>query len=399
MAAGPISFNEPRSRVVHQLGPFMYLSTALAAAKSSCNNSMFKMLRPFHHSTWIAVILAVLIGGSLMFILNRYSPFCAYNLQLPGASPDEVSFPQNLWSALSRFLLQGCDVYPLAFSGRSLLILFCFTTVMLHVTWQADMTAFMTRKWIPPPITSLYELAYSRNYQPFAIPGSSIVTDFATAKENPVSQEIYHKLLSNRHPVQSTADAISLLLNDPTTVFIHDKHLLEYYFIRNCNAIQILPVHFGQAPSGFAVTPGREFEQPFTDYLIHLYETGSIDRLFKKWWFASEVCSTSEAHYQPMALMDLMGAFIILMVAVAISFLVLVAELGYFHCLRQLALNWKHRQVADNTANSEESTERRRSAMMLSILPESTANSLRYAGRRRISRAHNASVIDLQSAS
>ncbi|KAA3680226.1 uncharacterized protein DEA37_0004730 [Paragonimus westermani] len=255
----------------------------------------------------------------------------------------------------------------------------------------------MTRKWIPPPITSLYELAYSGNYQPFAIPGSSIVADFATAKENPVSQAIYQKLLNNRHSVQSTADAISLLLNDPTMVFIHDRHLLEYYFNRNCNAIQILPVHFGQTPSGFAVTPGQEFEQPFTDYLIRLYETGSIDRLFKKWWFASEVCSTNEAHYQPMALTDLMGAFIILMVAVAISFLVLVAEFGYFHCLRQLVFNRKHRRVADNTANSEESTERRRSAMMLSILPESTANSLRYAGRRRISRAYNASVIDLQS--
>ncbi|KAF7262629.1 hypothetical protein EG68_00112 [Paragonimus skrjabini miyazakii] len=399
IAAGPISFNEPRSKVIHQLGPFMYLSTALAGAKSSGDNSMFKMLRPFQYSTWIIVTLTVLLGGSLLFVLNRYSPFCAYNLQLPGANPDEVSFPQNLWSAVSRFLLQGYDIYPLAFSGRALLVLFCFTTVTLHATWQADMTAFMTRKWIPPPITSLSELAYSQTYQPFAISGSSIITDFATAKENPVMQEIYHKMLSNQRLVQTTADAISLLLDDPTMIFLHDKHVLQYSFNRNCNAIQILPVHFGQTPSGFAVAPGREFEQPFTDYLIHLYEIGSIDRLFRKWWFASEVCSTSEPYYQPMALKDLMGAFIILTVALIVSLLVLAAEFGHFHCLRQVALNRKHRRVADNTANCDEPTERRRSAMMLNVLPEATANSLRYAGRKRASRAYNASVIDLQFAS
>ncbi|KAF5404236.1 putative ATP synthase F0 A subunit [Paragonimus heterotremus] len=398
MAAGPISFNEPRSKVIHQLGPFMYLSTALAGAKSSSDNSMFKMFRPFHFSTWIAVTFTVLLGGSLLFILNRYSPFCAYNLQLPGASPDEILFTQNLWSALSGFLQQGCDIYPLAFSGRALLVVFWFTTVALHATWQADMTAFMTRKWIPLPITSLHELAYSQTYQPFAIAGSSIITDFATAKENPVMQELYHKLLRNQRLVETTADAISLLLDDPTMIFLHDKHVLEYFFNRNCNAIQMFPVHFGQTPSGFAVAPGREFEQPFTDYLIHLYETGSIDRLFKKWWFASEVCSTSEAHYQPMALKDLMGAFIILTVALAVSLLVLSVEFVHFSCLRQFALRRKHRRVADNTANCDEPAERRRSAMMLNVLPEATANSLRYAGRKRASRVYNASVIDLQFA-
>ncbi|KER31986.1 hypothetical protein X801_02718, partial [Opisthorchis viverrini] len=179
IAAAPLAFTEDRAKVIRYLGPFTVSRTATLGVKIYANASPFRTFQPFKREMWLLLIMSIFLTGTMLFLLNYFSPFSAWNLGLPDSSEDEISLRENIWSTLSSLLLQGCEVYPLAPCARSAIICFWVMIVIFHATWQAFMTATMSRSHVKLPITTLEELAYSQNIIPVAPKGSSITTAFA----------------------------------------------------------------------------------------------------------------------------------------------------------------------------------------------------------------------------
>ncbi|TPP66570.1 hypothetical protein FGIG_06053 [Fasciola gigantica] len=124
------------------------------------------------------IIISIIITGLGVYALNRITPFSAWNLGLPGAIFDEITAQENLWSVLSSCLLQGTEIFPLALSSRTLIVLFWTAVVIFHALWQAEMTAYMSRTYLKPSVRSLHELAYGNTFRPIAMTGSSIFVSF-----------------------------------------------------------------------------------------------------------------------------------------------------------------------------------------------------------------------------
>ncbi|TGZ64806.1 hypothetical protein CRM22_006179 [Opisthorchis felineus] len=181
IAAAPLAFTEDRAKVIRYLGPFMVSQAATLAVKLYDNASPFRAFRPFQREMWLLLITSIFLTGVILFLLNYFSPFSAWNLGLPDSSENEVSVRENIWSALSSFLLQGCEVYPLAPCARSAIISFWVMIVIFYATWQAFMTATMSRSDVKMPITTLDELAYSQSIIPVAPEGSSITNAFSVS--------------------------------------------------------------------------------------------------------------------------------------------------------------------------------------------------------------------------
>ncbi|VDP65350.1 unnamed protein product [Echinostoma caproni] len=390
IAAALLTLTDDRSLHINYLGPFLISSTAMLGARVASDNSLFKMFKPFKPSVWIMIAASVIVSGLGLFAINRLSPFSAWNLGLPGAIADEVAVQENVWSTIGSFLLQGSEIFPLALSSRALVLLFWSVVVVVHATWQADLTAYMSRAYVQSSIRSMRELAYSYEYQPIAVSGSSIYGSFQS------------------YPIRSTQEGIDAVIADPSLIFIHDKLLLRYAVSNECEKIQLLPITFAEAAAGFGVAKGRDFEKAFSDYLEGLQENGSIDRLINKWWFALNICKDKEPQYRQMTITDVLGAVIILSVAIGCSFLALFIECVYVRWLRPTIMQRIRRKVsiADRSivcitepseSNMGQSSLRRRSSMLLSILPDQIANEFRYGGRRRAICAHNAFSVNLPS--
>ncbi|THD28451.1 hypothetical protein D915_000719 [Fasciola hepatica] len=406
IAAALLTLTRNRSKHIHYLGPFLISSTAMIGARIVSDGDLFKMLRPFKGSVWIMIMFSIIITGLGVYTLNRITPFSAWNLGLPGAIPDEITAQENLWSVLSSCLLQGTEIFPLALSSRTLIVLFWTAVVIFHALWQAEMTAYMSRTYLKPSVRSLHELAYGNTFRPIAMTGSSIFVSFNT-RDDPIEQAIYGKLQSGKK-VRSTKEGIEAVVNDPNLVFIHDELLLRYAVSNQCKKIQLLPIHFSEAPAGFGVAPGREFEHSFSQYLSALQEKGIIDRLLSKWWFALNVCKDKGAQYKQMNLLDISGAIIILMVAISCSLLVLISEQAYVRwirpklikCMRNKVIAMDMPEITITECNSldlRDPCTSRRSSMLINVLPDPIANDFRYGGRRRATCAHNASAINLQT--
>ncbi|VDN32837.1 unnamed protein product [Dibothriocephalus latus] len=69
--------------------------------------SPFHFLWPFERFTWLLIGISLLVAPICVCLLNRLSPFSAGNLDLPGASADEVDFVENTWNLFGTLALQG----------------------------------------------------------------------------------------------------------------------------------------------------------------------------------------------------------------------------------------------------------------------------------------------------
>ena len=107
MAASLLTLTSDRIRVVYPIGPFMLSSSGMMMAKLTVDQFPFKMLKPFQPIVWVCFIVSIFAAGLAMYCLNASSPFSAWNLGLSGASSDEVTWYENIWSVVGCYFNQG----------------------------------------------------------------------------------------------------------------------------------------------------------------------------------------------------------------------------------------------------------------------------------------------------
>ncbi|KAF7234892.1 hypothetical protein EG68_11667, partial [Paragonimus skrjabini miyazakii] len=178
LAVAYLTITETRSNAVTFLGPFMnaYLKTLIAHPPEE--SSMFQIYKPFTASVWLTTGLVVLMVGVAVCLLNKASPCSALGQQLPGASTDDVSFVENIWVSFKCTLRQTNTMFPKAPSTRAFVLAFWFLVLIWHATWQANMTAFFSKRNLIVPIQSLREITQQNLIRPFFVNGSSTHTFF-----------------------------------------------------------------------------------------------------------------------------------------------------------------------------------------------------------------------------
>lgn len=71
-------------------------------------DKMFKVFKPFAPSVWGCIVVSVLAAGLILYAVNRFSPYTAYNdEEQSDDSPDQVHLTSNLWIIFSSYMEQG----------------------------------------------------------------------------------------------------------------------------------------------------------------------------------------------------------------------------------------------------------------------------------------------------
>ncbi|CAH8536040.1 unnamed protein product [Schistosoma intercalatum] len=394
--AAPLTINKERSQDLFFIGPFMEDTLGILLNIPEQNEELFQMFLPFRYDIWLCLIGSIFIAAFLITIFSIISPFSAWNLALPGATSDEVSIYHSVWFTVGGMLMQGQELRAIACSARTVTLLYWLLVLVIQATWQADLTAFLTRNIIQIPVSSLEDLATS-GLSLGAIKNSGTIKMIQSATSNEYYSIVYEKIMGNPVILNNMSDSIAYVRNNTKNVVLGDRIQLIHNLPDNEEILTVVDDKKVIVPFGFAVRLGEEYAPLMLNFMSILRERGVIDHLLEKWNVEKVKSTSNTATFNLITLYDISGAFIVLSVFVVTSLIVLIIEIKWHkYSLKKEKLHPKSKNSSDGHPSllrrfTHPKDEIPKPKLDLSRNP--TLKQLRYAGHRRASAAFDATVI------
>uniref|UniRef100_A0A1I8GLE9 PBPe domain-containing protein n=2 Tax=Macrostomum lignano TaxID=282301 RepID=A0A1I8GLE9_9PLAT len=336
-AIGPFTMTAIRQTVIDFSVPFMQDGNAILIKKPEQENPMFRVLSPFSLYSWLAILGSMLLSSFCIFVYSRLSPFSGWNLNLPDRITDEVSYKENLWSAIGTFLQQGefgnflCqDFFPVAASARIVLGLWWCTVVVIMALYTADMIGYLTLNLPATSVESLEQLAAQSVIEPAVKSGANAYTLFEKSPAGSTYNNIF-KLMGNMPKFTETEQGVNLVkganFSDRQFAFIGDRTQLSYSALTNCDLLLLSDI-FNVATFGWPMQKDAPYKEDINRELQRLVDSGLMARWIKKWWSAENICAIESdlSDAKPVDLLQAGGTFIILAGFFAAGAVVLLAE-------------------------------------------------------------------------
>ncbi|RTG83297.1 glutamate receptor delta-1 subunit [Schistosoma bovis] len=398
--AAPLTINKERSQDLFFIGPFMEDTLGILLNIPEQNEELFQMFLPFRYDIWLCLIGSIFIAAFLITIFSIISPFSAWNLALPGATSDEVSIYHSVWFTVGGMLMQGQELRAIACSARTVTLLYWLLVLVIQATWQADLTAFLTRNTIQIPVSSLEDLATS-GLSLGAIKNSGTVKMIQSATSNEYYSIVYEKIMKNPVILKNINDSIAYVRNSTKNVVLDDRIQLMHNLPDNEETLTVVDDKKVIVPFGFAVRLGEEYAPLMLNFMSILRERGVIDHLLEKWNVEKVKSTSNTATFNLITLYNISGAFIVLSVFVVTSLIVLIIEIKWHkYSLKKEKLHPKSKNSSDGHPSllrrfTHPKDEIPKPKLDLSRNP--TLKQLRYAGHRRASAAFDATVITAEN--
>ncbi|CAH8528356.1 unnamed protein product [Schistosoma mattheei] len=326
--AAPLTINKERSQDLFFIGPFMEDTLGILLNIPEQNEELFQMFLPFRYDIWLCLIGSIFIAAFLITIFSIISPFSAWNLALPGATSDEVSIYHSVWFTVGGMLMQGQELRAIACSARTVTLLYWLLVLVIQATWQADLTAFLTRNTIQIPVSSLEDLATS-GLSLGAIKNSGTVKMIQSANSNEYYSIVYEKIMKNPVILKNINDSIAYVRNSTKNVVLDDRIQLMHNLPDNEETLTVVDDKKVIVPFGFAVRLGEEYAPLMLNFMSILRERGVIDHLLEKWNVEKIKSTSNTATFNLITLYNISGAFIVLSVFVVTSLIVLIIEIKW----------------------------------------------------------------------
>ncbi|XP_033737179.1 glutamate receptor ionotropic, delta-1-like [Pecten maximus] len=332
-AIGPFTITSLRERVIDFTKPFMEDGAGILTTRPDADSDkFFRIIRPFALPVWGCIAIAIVCVGFLLFIVNRLSPYTAYNRQDKESSPEEVSLTSNMWLVFGTFVNQGGVTYPTAISGRCIVGFWWVFTILITSTYTANLAAFLTVTIAVKPINSLNELAAHEQIKPLVKAGTNLYSLFQTA-DSGIYKTIWNRM-GDMPVVKSTNDALDFVRNSDTA-YMTDRSQLEYHVLSDCKTYALADEIFNTAGYGFVVPEHAPYLDCFNYNIMRMQEAGLIEKWRQVWWPRSDQCSVSDRTSSATALGidSLAGPFLVYVCIAALSFVCLLFEI----CLKRRA--------------------------------------------------------------
>uniref|UniRef100_A0A5K4F828 PBPe domain-containing protein n=1 Tax=Schistosoma mansoni TaxID=6183 RepID=A0A5K4F828_SCHMA len=398
--AAPLTINKERSQDLFFVGPFMEDTLGILLNTPEQNEELFQMFLPFRYDIWLCVIGSIFIAAFLITIFSIISPFSAWNLAIPGATSDEISIYHSVWFTVGGMLMQGQELRAIACSARTVTLLYWLLVLVIQATWQADLTAFLTRNVIQIPVSSLEDLATS-GLSLAAIKNSGTVKLIQSATANEYYSIVYEKIMGNPYVLRNLSDGVAYVRNSTKNVLLDDRIQLLHYLPDNEETLTVVDDKKVIIPIGFAVRLDEEYAPLMLSFMSILRERGVIDHLLEKWNVEKMKYTSNTATFNLVTLRNISGAFIVLSVFIVTSLIVLIIEIKWHkYSLKKEKLHPKSKNSSDGHPSiwrrfTHPTEEIPKPKLDLSRNP--TLKQLKYAGHRRASAAFDATVITAEN--
>ncbi|CAH8613433.1 unnamed protein product [Heterobilharzia americana] len=353
IVAAPLSINKERSAFVYYVGPFIEDTLGILIKAPDQNQELFQMFLPFRYDICI-------------------------------------------WFTVGGMLMQGQELRAIAFSARTVTLLYWLLVLVIQATWQADLTAYLTRNTVHNPVSSLEDLAMS-GYSVAARQNSNVVKLFESATRSLIYSMIYEKIIENPTKINSLENGVDFVRNNTNNMFLGNRITLLNYPYNEGDAFEVVDVSDVVLPVSFAVRLNEQYASLMLSFMSTLREKGVIDHLIDKWDVEKRRTVENSATFNLVNLRNISGAFIVLAVFIVSSLIALLLErIWHKRSLEKEKLHPKSKKHDEGHSNLW-----RRFTNPSVKLPEPkldlsrslTLQHLKYAGHRRASAAFDATVI------
>ena len=245
------------------------------------------------------------------------------------------------------FTYIGAETAPRSISGRILMGGWWFVCLMLAAAYTANLTAIFATDnntlYVPDSINELIGIIPPDI--PFAALNNTQTTEYL--EHSPVQQyeDAFHYMKTERLLYETLDEALSAVLYD-NIALITDSPYIEFFISRkgdynpDCTLTSIGDGQFSSGGYGLALTKNSPFTDDFSLAILELRRKGEIENLMDEYFnyrrtCASEVAQATSAsvnmNTEPIDISSFGGLFVILAIAIGISFIVLLAEHTFKH--------------------------------------------------------------------
>ena len=242
---------------------------------------------------------------------------------------------------------QGPD-YVSSLSGKIIVAGWFFFCLVIVATYTANLAAFLTVRSFADGLHSLDDLAKQTEVIYGTVKNTSISDYFKNSPIN-VHRQMYEFMASTQGALVDTAaeayDRVESQSKGPY-VFIWDEPILQYRTSHRPCKSKVVGRTFHFQGYALALPRNMPYQRNFSLAVLKLRDSGKIEELREKWLKAGDcdvtvqekdVTNAEEVHFS-----DLIGVFIILGTAVALSLAVAVVE----------HLRWKRQRRATVNVSS-----------------------------------------------
>ncbi|XP_075262108.1 glutamate receptor ionotropic, delta-1-like isoform X2 [Convolutriloba macropyga] len=331
---------------------FMDYGVGILIRKSPSSQTVFGFLEPLNAEVWTCVAGTIFLAGSVMYLVTRVSP-ATRKPTLHGEPPDISKFTlhNSIWFTMTSIMQQGGDLHPSSTSTRLLGSFWWFFTLIITATYTANLAAFLTVNRMETPIDSLQHLVAQNHIKYGTVRESPIHLDFKDQSEMNILYEriaTYFDQNTEVNLVENPEDGYRKV-REGNYAFMWDDPILQWMKAINCDYMTV-GKPFLKKGYGIAVQKGTTFREEISKTILKLQESGTLEKLRKKWFEQPNSCPMQETSNKDngakgIELTNVAGIFYVLIFGTLLAFTVGVFEI-FWHRRSQTRHTFAHKPLS-----------------------------------------------------
>lgn len=336
IAVADLTITGKREKAVDFTLPFMTTGVSILFMKpAKAESSLFGFLSPFTISVWIYLLLTTALISLIFFICGRLSPY-EWDNPFPCKEDqpilmNECSVKNSFWFTVGSLMQQGSDVAPKAMSTRIIGGIWYFFTLIMVASYTANLAAFLTIEVVSYPFNNIEELAAQTKIGYGCTKSGSTRTTFKDSP-NPTLRKLVKYMEDNPRMFAANNEEGKARVLKGNYAYFMESRGIEHTVERICNVTQIGGL-LDNKGYGIATRKNSPIRHDLSRGILKLQEMGTLHILYERWWKQRRgggSCQDSKSGgASPMALANVGGVFVVLVVGSLFSFLLALLELFY----------------------------------------------------------------------
>jgi len=375
IAAAAITITAARERVVDFLKPFQHLGLSVVVKRPQISLNVpytFGIFQPFEPAVWALIILAFLVVGLFLWLMNMFNPYEWAGRHSVGQADREQAEYFNLlgafWFTFTSLQWQGFERAPRSIAARLLAcIWFAFVTISLvtytagivnHLYW-ASMTHTVTSAK-PSRYVDLAHIVMAKDIKYGVIKGGMAhryIRDVAVGAEFDVIRSYWKTEEGAQQLVASREEGLRRVRAGNYAFIFESLAAKHEVGLPPCDLVTVGEM-FGRRSYGFAL-PAKATPLWVLDELhlaiLEMEEEGDMEQLERRWFSDANQCENATKMERLMAdinsalyvnepksvdVSTFTGPLVLLILGVVLSLAIAFAEMMYYRqCGRYQATN------------------------------------------------------------
>nr|XP_023020738.1 glutamate receptor ionotropic, kainate 2-like [Leptinotarsa decemlineata] len=291
LAICDLTITHQRQQVVDFSMPFMTLGVSiLHKYPDKKETNTFAFLDPFATAVWIYSATLYLVVSVVLFFIARMTPGDWENPHPCEEHPSELENIWDIknchWATLGAIMNQGCDILPKGWSSRMALAMWWFFALIITNSYIANLTAFLTKDKMDPPIKNAEDLAKQNKIKYGMLEGGS-TENFLRESNDSILSRMYINMKSQRPSVleKDNKDGVLRVLTTKNGLyaFLMESTQIEYEIEEECKLKQV-GGWLDSKSYGIAMPMNAPYRGAINKAVLKLQEVGNLTALKQKWW-------------------------------------------------------------------------------------------------------------------